>query len=120
MTAAAARTSGTRSPLASTLYRGNVVSAISLAKARARASLARCASERCEEYSGRLRDGDALAARVETDDWDFVFVAALVELTPMLQESHKRNETEPNSRFCIHMTQPNPESGGTNEENCSR
>jgi hypothetical protein len=62
-----------------------VVSAISLAKARARASRARCASERCEEYSGRLRGDDALDARVETDDWDFVFVAALVELMPMLR-----------------------------------
>jgi hypothetical protein len=37
MMAAAARTSGTRSPLASTLYRGSAVSAISRAMATARA-----------------------------------------------------------------------------------
>jgi hypothetical protein len=42
-------------------------------------------SERCEEYSVRLRADDPFAARVETDDCDFVFVAALVELTPMLR-----------------------------------
>src|SRR6266540_2593008 len=57
MIAAAARTSGTISPLASTLYRGRTVSAISraIATARARASVAFRLSDRSAEYSVRLR-----------------------------------------------------------------
>jgi hypothetical protein len=53
MMAAAARTSGTRSPLASTLNRGSAVSAISraIATARARASLALRVRERAAEYA---------------------------------------------------------------------
>src|SRR5262249_50034721 len=56
MIAAAARTSGTSSPLASTLYRGRTVSAISRAVAIewARASFAFRVSERSTEYSVRL------------------------------------------------------------------
>src|SRR3954470_22360275 len=52
MIAAAARTSGTRSPLASTLYRGRTVSVISraVATARARASVALREADRWAEY----------------------------------------------------------------------
>src|SRR3954469_24065444 len=53
MIAAAARTSGTRSPLASTLYRGSTVSVSSraVATARARASVALRVADRCAEYT---------------------------------------------------------------------
>src|SRR5262245_44061890 len=53
MIAAAARTSGTRSPLASTFIRGSTVSAISraVAMARARASFALRVCDRSAEYA---------------------------------------------------------------------
>src|SRR6476660_7659047 len=71
MMAAAARTSGTISPLASTLYRGRAVSAISraIATARARASVVFRVSDRWAEYSVRFRGvvvGAAVALAVRT------------------------------------------------------
>src|SRR5258706_7084913 len=55
MMAAAALTSGTRSPPASTLYRGRMVLAISraVATARPRASVALRVAARSAEYAGR-------------------------------------------------------------------
>src|SRR6266508_3342700 len=64
MIAAAARTSGTRSPLASTLKRGRTVSAISravaTARARARRALRDC--DRVAEYTGGRGRAASLAA----------------------------------------------------------
>src|SRR3954447_17843939 len=80
MIAAAARTSGTRSPLASTLYRGGPVSVISraVATARARASVALREADRWAEYRRFC------AGRVVVDDLRGVSGAASAPVTPIL------------------------------------
>src|SRR5262245_33500665 len=69
--AAAARTSGTRSPLASTLYRGSTVSAISRAEAiaRALASFALRVCERSAEYTARCAAFFVAAERTAVTDF---------------------------------------------------
>src|SRR5438045_3621651 len=99
MMAAAARTSGTRSPLASTLYRGSTVSAISraVATARADASFDRRTIARCAEYAvvfstaGRASAGFATLrfattgfAATDTRDRDgFEFLVAALALVAL-------------------------------------
>src|ERR1700674_5407195 len=85
MMAAAARMSGTRSPLASTLYRGRTVSAISraIATARALASFARRVRERSAEYKTRF----AAVGEATVDVVPFLtdpLTAASAGVTPVL------------------------------------
>src|SRR4030095_5006476 len=92
MMAAAARTSGTRSPLASTLYRGSGVSAISraIATARARARLAFRADDRDAEYRVRGRAG--VLAEAGATAGRFAFVSASTVPTPILTRPTSTND----------------------------
>src|SRR5580704_3114706 len=103
MMAAAARTSGTKSPLASTLYRGRTVLAISraIATARALASFARRVRERSAEYKARFA-----VLREATVDVVDGLTAAFAGITPVLMRP--RSARGPTQKYGLLITGDNP------------
>src|SRR5919106_761756 len=100
MMAAAARRSGTRSPLASTLKRGST-SAYSraVAIARARASFARRVRERAAEYTGR-----GVAARTAALFFARALVAASLGDMPIL--TRLKSTRGPTQKTVFPFTEP--------------
>src|SRR2546423_9955224 len=113
MMAAAARMSGTRSPLASTFRRGSVVSAISraIATARARASFALRDCDRAAEYTGCCAARAAAACVAATDREAFARAllagAAVVGVTPIL--TRPRSAREPIQKIGFLFTSADPD-----------